>query len=40
MRRLLRENGLSLVLLSAFVVFWLGQSIAGHREYDQEQSST
>ncbi len=37
MRRLLRENGLSLVLLSAFLVFWLGQSVAGHREYNQEQ---
>jgi hypothetical protein len=39
MRRLLRENSLSLVLLSAFVVFWLGQSLAGHREYNQEQQA-
>jgi hypothetical protein len=39
MRRLLRENSLSLVLLSAFVAFWLGQSLAGHREYNQEQQA-
>jgi hypothetical protein len=37
MRRLFRENGLSIVLLSAFVVFWVGQSVAGHREYNEEQ---
>jgi hypothetical protein len=29
MRRLFRENGLSIVLLSAFVVFWIGQSVVG-----------
>jgi hypothetical protein len=39
MRRLLRENSLSLVLLSAFLLFWLGQSLAGHREYNQEQQA-
>jgi hypothetical protein len=37
MRRLLRENGLSIVLLSLFLVFWVGQSIAGHREHNTEQ---
>jgi hypothetical protein len=37
MRRLLRENGLSLVLMSLFLLFWIGQSIAGHREYNTEQ---
>jgi len=37
MRRLLRENGLSIVLVSAFLAFWIGQSIAGHREYNDEQ---
>ena len=37
MRRLLRENGLSIVLVTAFVAFWIGQSVAGHREYNQEQ---
>jgi len=37
MRRALRENGLSIVLLSLFLVFWVGQSVAGHREYNSEQ---
>jgi hypothetical protein len=37
MRRLLRENGLSLLLMSLFLLFWIGQSIAGHREYNSEQ---
>lgn len=37
MRRVLRENGLSIVLLSLFLLFWLGQSAAGHREHNSEQ---
>jgi hypothetical protein len=37
MRRLLRENGLSIVLLSAFVIFWAGQSLAGYQEHAAEQ---
>jgi hypothetical protein len=37
MRRVLRENGLSIVLLSLFVLFWVGQSVAGHREYNSDQ---
>jgi hypothetical protein len=37
MRRLLRENGLSIVLVLLFLLFWLGQSVAGHREYNSEQ---
>jgi hypothetical protein len=37
MRRLLRENGLSIVLVSLFSLFWVGQSVAGHREYNAEQ---
>jgi hypothetical protein len=37
MRRLLRENGLSIVLLSLFLVFWIGQSVVGHREHNSEQ---
>jgi hypothetical protein len=37
MRRLFRENGLSIVLVSAFLAFWVGQSVAGHREYNDEQ---
>jgi hypothetical protein len=37
MRRILRENGLSITLVLLFVVFWFGQSVAGHREYNNEQ---
>ena len=37
MRRVFRENGLSIVLLSAFAAFWIGQSVAGHREYNADQ---
>jgi hypothetical protein len=37
MRRVLRENGLSIVLVSLFLIFWLGQSVAGHREHNAEQ---
>ncbi len=39
MRRLLRENGLSIVLLSAFIAFWFGQSVAGRREYNADQQA-
>jgi hypothetical protein len=38
MRRLLRENGLSIVLFSLFIAFWIGQSITGHREHNRDQS--
>jgi hypothetical protein len=38
MRRVLRENGLSLTLfLLFFTTFILGQSIAGHHEYNADQ---
>ncbi|MEA2723419.1 MAG: hypothetical protein QOH59_1190 [Gemmatimonadales bacterium] len=37
MRRLVRENGLSIVLLSFFLLFWAGQSVVGHREHNSEQ---
>ena len=37
MRRILRENGLSIVLLSLFLLFWIGQSVVGHREHHSEQ---
>ena len=37
MRRLVRENGLSIVLLSLFLLFWAGQSVVGHREHNSEQ---
>jgi hypothetical protein len=37
MRRMLRENGLSIVLVSLFLVFWIGQSVVGNLEYSSEQ---
>ena len=37
MPRVFRENGLSIVLLALFVVFWVGQSVAGHREHNSDQ---
>jgi hypothetical protein len=37
MRRVLRENGLSIVLLSLFLLFWGSQSVVGHREHNSEQ---
>jgi hypothetical protein len=37
MRRVLRENGLSIVMLSLFMVFWIGQSMVGHREHNSER---
>ena len=37
MRRLLRDNGLSLVLLALFVVTLLGQALTGHRYRNSEQ---
>jgi hypothetical protein len=37
MRRIFRENGLSIVLILLFLTFWVGQSIAGHREHNSEQ---
>jgi hypothetical protein len=37
MRRLFHENGLSIVLVSLFLLFWVGQSVAGHREHNNEQ---
>ena len=39
MKRFLRENGLSLVLFCLFVLtFFIGQTFAGLREYNQEQA--
>ena len=37
MRRIFRENGLSIVLIALFLIFWVGQSIAGYREHNNEQ---
>jgi hypothetical protein len=36
-RRVFRENGLSIVLIALFLLFWAGQSVVGHREYNDEQ---
>jgi hypothetical protein len=37
MRRIFRENGLSIVLTSLFLVFWVGQSVTGYRNHNNEQ---
>ena len=37
MRRLLRENGLGIVLVSLFAIFWALQSLVGYREYNSDQ---
>jgi len=37
MRRVLRENGLSIALISLFLIFWVGQSVVGYREHNNEQ---
>jgi hypothetical protein len=37
MRRILRNNGLSLTLLCFFLVFWLGQALAGWSVFNDEQ---
>ena len=37
MRRLLRENGLSIVLLLSFILILFGQSLAGWYEYNDER---
>jgi len=38
-RRVLRDNGLSIAMFGLFALFLLGQSIAGHRTYNEEQRS-
>jgi hypothetical protein len=37
MRRVLRENGLSIAMFGLFVLFLIGQCITGYREYNQDQ---
>jgi hypothetical protein len=37
MRRVFRENGLSLVLVTLFLLSLVGQSIAGERDYNSDQ---
>ncbi len=36
-RKLLRENGLSIVLTACFLAFWGGLSVVGHRDYNNDQ---
>ncbi|HKY26910.1 MAG TPA: DUF6766 family protein [Pyrinomonadaceae bacterium] len=37
MKKVLKENGLSIVLLLLFVAFIAGQAITGHAEYNEDQ---
>jgi hypothetical protein len=37
MKRFLRDNGLSLVLLALFMAFWIAQSVAGFHVFNQDQ---
>jgi preprotein translocase subunit SecG len=37
MRRIFRDNGLTIVLTALFLIFWVGQSVAGHRHHNEEQ---
>lgn len=37
MKRILRENGLSLALFACFLLFLFGESVAGHREHNEEE---
>jgi hypothetical protein len=34
----MRNNGLSIVLLGLFLACWAGQAVAGHAEYNSDQS--
>jgi hypothetical protein len=36
-QRLWRENGLTIVALSLFLLFLIGHSVSGHNEYNEEQ---
>src|SRR5436190_375688 len=37
MKKLWRNNGLSVVLLTLFVVFWIGQTVVGRLEYNEDR---
>lgn len=37
MKRFLRDNGLSLVLVALFLAFWGGQAVAGFKVHNEEQ---
>src|SRR2546421_20312 len=39
LRRVLRENGLSLVLLGIFLICWTAQLLAGHHAYNSERQN-
>ena len=34
MKRIVRDNGLALAAFGLFAIFFVGQSVAGHREYN------
>ncbi len=38
-RRFLHDNSLSLVVFGAFLLLWFGQSVAGHRTFNEDQRS-
>ncbi len=40
MKRIFRNNGLSIVLVVLFLGFWWAQSLAGHKHYNEEQIDT
>jgi hypothetical protein len=35
----LRNNGLTIVVMAAFLAIWFGQSVAGHRSFNSDQRS-
>jgi len=37
LRRILRDNGLSLSLVVLFISFWIGQALVGHEQHNEEQ---
>ncbi|MDQ3642244.1 MAG: hypothetical protein M3450_12470 [Actinomycetota bacterium] len=39
MRRTLRDNGLSTVMFGLFALFLVGMSLAGQRQYNEEQTA-
>lgn len=39
MRQFLRKNSLSVALLTLFALFWVGQSIAGWMDYNEDEKS-
>lgn len=37
MKKFFKENGLSVVIFSLFLIFWAGQSVTGYYEYQSDQ---